>query len=52
MRADIEARAAHSPFLRRLDLPARVTVLDGEVPVAALGAALLPPQDEPVAVVA
>ena len=52
VRADIEARAAHSPFLRRLDLAARVTVLDGQVPVAALGAALLPQQDEPVGVVA
>lgn len=40
--ADVEARSARSPFLRRLDLTARMRVLDGGEPVAALGAALLP----------
>jgi predicted NBD/HSP70 family sugar kinase len=40
--ADVARRAAESPFLRRLDLPARFRVLDGDVPVAAIGAALLP----------
>ena len=49
--ADVTERAATSPFLRRLDLLSRVRVLDGEVPVAAIGAALLPGTSEPVAVV-
>ena len=40
--ADIDARASDSPFLRRLDLMSRIRVLDGDVPVAAIGAALLP----------
>ena len=39
--ADIAARAHDSPFLRRLDLVSRIRVLDGDVPVAAIGAALL-----------
>ena len=39
---DIARRSADSPFLRRLDLGSRVRLLDGEVPVAAIGAALLP----------
>ncbi len=39
---DIAERAAGSPFLRRLDLGSRFRLLDGEVPVAAIGAALLP----------
>jgi hypothetical protein len=42
VRADITARAADSPFLRRLDLGSRFLLLDGDVPVAAIGAALLP----------
>lgn len=46
--ADITARASGSPFLRRLDLVSRTRVLDGDVPVAALGAALLPGRTEPV----
>lgn len=36
------ARSRTSPFLARLDLGARVRVLDGSAPLAALGAALLP----------
>lgn len=36
------ARGRSSPFLARLDLGARVRVLDGSAPLAALGAALLP----------
>ena len=48
--ADIDARAADSPFLRRLDLVSRIRVLDGDVPVAAIGAALLPGSTEPVGV--
>ena len=39
--ADVTARAQASPFLRRLDLLSRIQVLD-DVPVAAIGAALLP----------
>ena len=39
--ADIAARSALSPFLRRLDLVSRIRVLDGDLPVAAIGAALL-----------
>ena len=46
--ADIGRRAAGSPFLRRLDLVSRIRVLEGGVPVAAIGAALLPGQSEPV----
>lgn len=46
--ADITARASGSPFLRRLDLVSRTRVLDGDVPVAALGAALLPGRTEPM----
>jgi len=42
VRADITARAADSPFLRRLDLGSRFLLLGGGVPVAAIGAALLP----------
>lgn len=34
-------QAATSPFLRSLDLPGRVLLVPGDVPVAALGAALL-----------
>lgn len=49
--ADVTARAASSPFLRRLDLVSRTRVLDGDVPVAAIGAALLPGRTEPVAAV-
>ncbi len=49
--ADMTARAAASPFLRRLDLVSRTRVLDGDVPVAAIGAALLPGRTEPLAVV-
>jgi glucokinase len=49
--ADVTNRAAASPFLRRLDLVSRTRVLDGDVPVAALGAALLPGRAEPVLVV-
>ncbi|HYN65385.1 MAG TPA: ROK family protein [Ornithinibacter sp.] len=48
--ADIDARARTSPFLRRLDLASRIRVLDGEVPVAAIGAALLPGASDPVGV--
>jgi len=48
--ADISGRAQASPFLRRLDLGSRIRVLDGEVPVAAIGAALLPGTSEPVGV--
>jgi glucokinase len=48
--ADIDARAQASPFLRRLDLVSRIRVLDGDVPVAAIGAALLPGSTEPVGV--
>ncbi len=48
--ADIDARASSSPFLRRLDLVSRIRVLDGDVPVAAMGAALLPGSTEPVGV--
>ena len=48
--ADIGARAQASPFLRRLDLVSRIRVLDGDVPVAAIGAALLPGSSEPVGV--
>jgi glucokinase len=47
---DVEGRAAASPFLRRLDLVSRIRVLDGDVPVAAIGAALLPGTTEPVGV--
>jgi predicted NBD/HSP70 family sugar kinase len=47
---DIGARAQASPFLRRLDLVSRIRVLDGDVPVAAIGAALLPGTSEPVGV--
>jgi glucokinase len=50
--ADVEGRAQSSPFLRRLDLVSRIRVLDGEVPVAAIGAALLPGSIEPVGVTA
>ncbi|MBP6995954.1 MAG: ROK family protein [Phycicoccus sp.] len=39
--ADLTARAAESAFLRSLELPTRFEVLDGDVPVAAIGAALL-----------
>ncbi len=46
--ADVTARAAASPFLRRLDLVSRTRVLDGDVPVAAIGAALLPGRTQPV----
>ena len=47
VRADMVARAAGSPFLRRLNLASRVLVLDGDVPVAAgrrepMGGALFP----------
>ncbi len=38
----LAARSRTSPFLARLDLGARVRVLDGSAPLAALGAALLP----------
>lgn len=38
----IAERSRTSPFLARLDLGARVQVLDGSAPLAALGAALLP----------
>ena len=48
--ADIDARAQASPFLRRLDLVSRIRVLEGDVPVAAIGAALLPGTSEPVGV--
>ena len=48
VRTDIAGRAAGSPFLRRLDLASRVRVLEGGVPVAAIGAALLPAQSEAV----
>jgi glucokinase len=48
--SDITARAQASPFLRRLDLVGRTRVLDGDVPVAAIGAALLPGSIEPVGV--
>jgi hypothetical protein len=47
--ADVTARAAASPFLRRLDLVSRTRVLDGDVPVAAIGAALLPGRTEHLA---
>jgi glucokinase len=50
--ADVEGRVQSSPFLRRLDLVSRIRVLDGEVPVAAIGAALLPGSIEPVGVTA
>ncbi|MGL5817587.1 MAG: ROK family protein [Phycicoccus sp.] len=46
--ADIAARASESPFLARLGLPARMRVLDGETPVAAIGAALLHDVPDPV----
>ena len=49
--ADITGRAETSPFLRRLDLVSRIRVLDGDVPVAAIGAALLPGTSEPVGAV-
>jgi glucokinase len=39
--AEVRERAAGSPFLRRLDLYSRIRLLDGDVPVAAIGAALL-----------
>lgn len=42
VQADLSDREAGSPFLRRLDLGSRFQVLDGELPVAAIGAALLP----------
>jgi glucokinase len=42
VRDDIATRETGSPFLRRLDLAARFRLLDGDVPVAAIGAALLP----------
>ena len=48
---DIAGRAETSPFLRRLDLVSRIRVLDNEVPVAAIGAALLPGTSEPVGAV-
>lgn len=49
---DMTTRAARSPFLARLDLATRVEVLDGDVPVAAIGAALLTdtPDTAPVGV--
>ncbi|MBM6404894.1 ROK family protein [Phycicoccus sp. CSK15P-2] len=43
VRSDIEERAATSPFLARLGLATRFRLLDHETPVAAVGAALLPP---------
>ncbi|MGL5928697.1 MAG: ROK family protein [Dermatophilaceae bacterium] len=46
--ADVAARASGSPFLARLGLPARMRVLDGETPVAAIGAALLNGVADPV----
>ena len=49
--ADVADRAAASPFLRRLDLVSRIRVLDGDVPVAAIGAALLPGRTQPVGAV-
>lgn len=39
--ADIVGRCERSAFLRRLDLVSRIRLLDGDVPVAAIGAALL-----------
>ena len=45
--ADIAARAERSPFLRRLDLVSRIRLLDGDVPVAAIGAALLGGSSDP-----
>ena len=48
--ADIDCRAEGSPFLRRLNLVSRIRVLDGDVPVAAIGAALLPGSIEPAGV--
>jgi len=51
LRQDITDRAERSPFLRRLDLVSRIRVLDGDVPVAAIGAALLPGTSEPVGAV-
>jgi glucokinase len=39
--AEARERADRSPFLRRLDLFSRIRLLDGGVPVAAIGAALL-----------
>ncbi len=42
VRDDIARRAVRSPFLQRLELGSRFTLLDGDVPVAAIGAALLP----------
>ena len=56
-RAGVGPRRRHhraggdSPFLRRLDLVSRIRVLDGDVPVAAIGAALLPGTSEPVGAV-
>lgn len=41
--ADLAERETCSAFLRRLDLSARFQVLDGDLPVAAIGAALLSP---------
>ena len=49
--ADVAGRTAASPFLRRLDLVSRIRVLDGDVPVAAIGAALLPGRTQSVEVV-
>jgi len=39
--ADVARRAATSAFLRRLDLVSHIHLLDSQVPVAAIGAALL-----------
>jgi predicted NBD/HSP70 family sugar kinase len=39
--ADVAERSEDSPFLRRLDLVSRIHLLDGDLPVAAIGAALL-----------
>lgn len=39
--ADLTARGEQSAFLRSLELPTRFQVLDGDLPVAAIGAALL-----------
>lgn len=46
--AAIGVRAQASPFLQRLDLGSRIRLLDGNLPVAALGAALLSGSHEPV----
>ncbi|MBM6399849.1 ROK family protein [Phycicoccus sonneratiae] len=42
VRDELVAHCRTSPFLARLDLAARVRVLDGAAPLAAIGAALLP----------